>query len=104
MNSAIEDIAAERLRQINVERWSPEHDDQHATGQMAKAASCYAWLAAASGTLRAVFKTPPPTWPEEWGIEWWKPTDRRRDLVKAGALIVAEIERLDRKASNGGAS
>jgi hypothetical protein len=30
--------------------------------------------------------------------EWWKPTNRRRDLVKAGALILAEIERLDRAA------
>lgn len=31
--------------------------------------------------------------------DWWKPKDRRRNLVKAGALIVAEIERLDRLAS-----
>lgn len=33
-------------------------------------------------------------WP--WDESWWKPTNRRRDLVKAGALILAEIERLDR--------
>lgn len=33
-------------------------------------------------------------WP--WSREWWKPKNPRRDLVKAGALIVAEIERLDR--------
>lgn len=32
-----------------------------------------------------------------YGYEWWKPTNRRRDLVKAAALILAEIERLDRK-------
>jgi len=36
-------------------------------------------------------------WP--WGKEWWKPSDRRRDLVKAGALIAAEIDRLDRAKS-----
>ena len=36
-----------------------------------------------------------------WDSEWWKPKDRRRDLIRAGALIVAEIERLDR---NKGAS
>jgi hypothetical protein len=36
-------------------------------------------------------------WP--WSREWWQPKDRRRDLVRAGALIVAEIERLDRAAS-----
>lgn len=34
------------------------------------------------------------SWP--WNGRWWKPTNRRRDLIKAGALIVAEIERLDR--------
>jgi hypothetical protein len=35
-------------------------------------------------------------WP--WDLKWWKPTTPRRDLVKAAALIVAEIERLDRAA------
>jgi len=30
-----------------------------------------------------------------WAREWWKPKDRRRDLIRAAALIVAEIERLD---------
>jgi hypothetical protein len=42
-------------------------------------------------------------WPPTWGAEWWKPTGahddlnaRRRDLVKAGALVIAEIERIDR--------
>jgi len=34
-----------------------------------------------------------------WERAWWKPTTRRRDLVKAGALILAEIERLDRAAA-----
>jgi hypothetical protein len=36
----------------------------------------------------------PARWP--WSQDWWKPTNPRRDLVKAGALIAAEIERLDR--------
>ena len=35
-------------------------------------------------------------WPHTWDASWWKPKDRRRDLVRAGALIIAEIERLDR--------
>jgi hypothetical protein len=34
-------------------------------------------------------------WP--WAAEWYKPTDRRRDLVKAASLLLAEIERLDRQ-------
>lgn len=33
-------------------------------------------------------------WP--WDEHWWKSTTRRRDLVKAGALVAAEIERIDR--------
>ena len=33
-------------------------------------------------------------WP--WAASWWKPKNRRRDLVRAAALIVAEIERIDR--------
>jgi hypothetical protein len=31
-------------------------------------------------------------WP--WSFEWWKPKDRIRNLVRAGALIAAEIDRL----------
>lgn len=39
---------------------------------------------------------PDPFWP--WQRKWWKPKDPRRDLVRAGALIIAEIERIDRAA------
>src|SRR5207302_1652935 len=79
--SAIEDIAAERKRQIEVEGWDSQHDDNHDNGELAKAAACYA-------------VGDPMEWP--WSLQWWKPRDRRRDLVRAGALIVAELERLDR--------
>ena len=96
MAQAFYDLLAERLRQVDDEGWSPEHDDQHAVGELAKAAGCYAWIAGQSDELRLIFDAPPPTWPSNWGSDWWKPTDRRRDLVKAGALILAEIERLDR--------
>jgi hypothetical protein len=37
-------------------------------------------------------------WP--WDKVWW-PSDRRRNLVKVGALILAEIERIDCLRSNG---
>lgn len=96
LSSAAIDVLAERDRQQDVEGWTPEHDDAHDDGEMAKAAACYAWISAQSNTLRDVFDGPPPTWPSEWDSWWWKPTTRRRDLVKAGALILAEIERLDR--------
>lgn len=85
------DVKAERQRQVSVEGWTPEHDDEHTEAEMALAASCYA--ATAGGYAKGQM---PPHWP--WAREWWKPTYGRRDLIKAGALILAEIERLDRAA------
>ncbi len=90
------DVQAERRRQITAEGWTPEHDDEHADGQMAQAAGCYALHAGGIGTDwpdgrqngAALF------WP--WDKDSWKPTTPRRDLVKACALALAEIERLDR--------
>jgi hypothetical protein len=87
MSKALDDITLERQRQVNQEGWTPEHDDEHDAGELAAAASCYA-----DPTIATTFL--PTRWP--WDREWWKPTDQRRNLVKAGALIVAEIERLDR--------
>lgn len=81
---ALADVAAERRRQIEAEGFTPDHDDAYQAGDLSAAASCYA-----IGTT--VY------WP--WERSWWKPTERRRDLVKAGALIVAEIEHLDRRAA-----
>lgn len=89
--AAIDDVMAERERQNAVEGWTAEHDDTHSDGQMALAAGCYALNAA---TERFSDGIVPMFWP--WAREWWKPKDRRRDLVRAAALIVAEIERLDR--------
>ena len=98
MDSVIDEIAAERRRQIEVVGWSLEHDDEHDTGSLARAAACYANNAAdmADGLPGDVF--PAAHWP--WDQRWWKPKGARRDLVRAAALIVAEIERLDRKAES----
>jgi hypothetical protein len=82
----IDEIAAERRRQIEVEGFSAAHDDRHAEGELAEAAACYAVR-----RLNA-------RWP--WDLEWWKPKGIRRNLIKAAALIIAEIERLDRAAAN----
>lgn len=89
---AARDVLAERRRQIEAEGWTPEHDDQHGTGELARAAACYAIPMTTTEALE-VFRL---TWP--WDLRWWKHADRRRNLVKAGALILAEIERLDRAA------
>jgi hypothetical protein len=98
---AILAIQAERRRQVNVEGWTPEHDDTHANGELADAAACYAIVPRplVAGTMASIFER---LWP--WSREWWKPADRRRNLIKAGALIVAEIERLDRAAKARGES
>lgn len=98
VTEAARDVLAERQRQVETEGWTPKHDDEHQHGEMAGAAACYAlrnvqhWGAAqAAASL----------WP--WDEKWWKPSDNRRNLVKAGALIIAEIERIDRLAAlNGG--
>lgn len=82
VRGVLSDISAERWRQINEEGWSPEHDDDHDKGELANAAACYA------------IGDPMGLWP--WELSWFKLGDRRRNLVKAGALIIAEIERLDR--------
>ena len=83
--SALDDIAAERRRQIEVHGWTPDHDDEHAHGEIANAAADFAMpgqhpmLSSWAYGSKVVDKEP-----------------RRQQLVKAGALIVAEIERLDR--------
>lgn len=91
--NALKEIAAERKRQIEKEGWSFEHDDEHDDGSLAQAAAWYATRhadAPASGHARAA-------WPSSWAWSWKKPKDAHRNLIIAGALILAEIERLDRK-------
>lgn len=83
---SVADVIAERQRQISAEGWTPEHDDAHKAGELAMAGAAYA--------MHYYIKGLPPTWPWDWS--WWKPTNERRNLVKAAALILAEIDRLDR--------
>ncbi|MFP2377802.1 hypothetical protein ACLEUY_16890 [Enterobacter ludwigii] len=90
---AILDVISERQRQRSVEGWTSEHDDAYQNSELADAAACYAIHAHNQG-----FSTP-AHWP--WAPEWWKQSGARRDLVKAGALILAEIERVDRSAGKG---
>ncbi len=91
---ASEDVLTERRRQIEQEGFDHKHDDQDdQPGDLARAAACYAIAAAYYPHDDVAIVR---FWP--WLDTWWKPTDRRRNLVKAGALIIAEIERLDRTA------
>jgi hypothetical protein len=98
--SAIADIAAERTRQVEVEGWSAAHDDTHETGDLAYAGACYALAGtgpALKEWLRLIIDR---LWP--WDRGWYKIANKskRQRLVVAGALIVAEIERLDRSSVN----
>lgn len=94
--SVLDEIEDERFRQITKEGWTVEHDDEHARGEMSAAASCYAANACLNVSGEPSYATghPPTAW--MWGAEWWKPQGARRDLIRAAALIVAEIERIDR--------
>lgn len=95
MNGA-ELIAQERERQIAEEGWTPEHDDEHSAGELALAGAIYAWPAPRPLLVKKA-------WP--WDRKWWKPEGelnmdkarrcelRVKELVKAGALIAAEIDR-----------
>jgi hypothetical protein len=106
VTEAAQDVLTERRRQVEAEGWTPEHDDTHANGEIARAAGLYALVAGSDPTtyrnardgyaLNDHHAEAMKLWPWDWS--WFKPTNRRRDLVKAGALILAEIERLDRTA------
>lgn len=102
-------IVAERQRQIEVEGWTPEHDREHHVGELGRAARCYitaAWQmeyahryygeeqpGALAERVEQVMREVPVDWP--WDEDWWKPTpDPIRNLVKAGALVAAELDRL----------
>lgn len=102
-SKAVADVLFERVRQRNVEGWTEAHDDEHIGGELAMAAACYAdpfSLALDENNTIApqaiMDEELPFRFPETWSGHWWKPSTERRDLVKAGALILAEIERLDR--------
>lgn len=99
--SAIDEIVAERKRQIEVEGWSAQHDDvEHPHGELALAAACYA---APSAVIMEYPESVPVSdsrrlvWP--WERQWWKPKDERRNLIRSAALLVARIEQLDRQSS-----
>lgn len=94
--SPLQIIVAERRRQVTSEGWTSEHDDEHTDGSLAQAAACYAMHPGEPDSFAAM--DPPELWP--WDPSWWKPSpdDRMRELAKAGALILAEMERLHRAA------
>src|SRR5262245_2876617 len=104
--TVIDEIAAERARQIHQEGFTLDHDDRYDDLELAKAALSYTehylrrqWLLSHPGNPMGAVKAyqdakEPSEWP--WASERWKPKNPRRDLIRAAALIIAEIERMDR--------
>lgn len=97
-SAATRDVIAERDRQIKAEGYDLEHDDAHQNNEIAAYATFYA-MPPATRNWPAQETGYGMTWgqaiiPADWGPP--KTCDRRQELVKAAALLVAEIERLDR--------
>lgn len=95
--NGVELIAAERKRQVEAEGWTPEHDDQHENNELVYAAYAYTLPDGERPGITINGKFTPSCWP--WEQAWWKPSpeNRVRELAKAGALIAAEIDRLQRQ-------
>ena len=93
-------ITLERQRQIQQEGWTPDHDAQHQDSELAFAACYYAMPCML--LRRCGNEEPCPVHPDEfftetgWDKKWAKREEksRIRRLVVAGALIAAEIDRL----------
>lgn len=91
--SAIQLVTEKYRKQIGKEYI----EGDNSKGELAQAASCYAMpkglrILNDSGKLAGI----PYQWPDSWYLQWWKPSpeDRIAELVTAGALILAEIDRL----------
>lgn len=96
LDTLLADLKIERLAQITREGYTTEHDDAHTGGELAQAAAGYAY----AGPLVARDERNQVQgfmlWP--WPIETWKPGLYRSNLLRTGALVLAELERLDRLA------
>lgn len=89
--TGIDLIGDERARQIDSEGWAPDHDDEHDASELAWAAVCYAAPSPVRVEIRPGEDGDP--WPFAEGYDKRAKSSRIRELVKAGALIAAEIDR-----------
>lgn len=85
------DVLAERRRQVEREGWTPAHDDLYSAAELPRAAAAY--------VLNGANDKAPCIWP--FHAKWWKPRDARANYVRAAALLLAEIERIDRASLQG---
>lgn len=92
----IELIAQERQRQIEVEGWTPSHDAKHTEGELANAAAYYAMTDDLISFIDDKWGNDMHLYIWPFDLKWLKrtPKNRIKELQKSGALIAAEIERL----------
>ena len=83
--TGIELITKERERQIKEEGYTIEHDDSHYSGELAQAARAYYY------NDKTIFP---------WDLSFFKPITKTLNYEKAGALVLAEIQRLTRLKNN----
>lgn len=94
MRKILTQIEVERLRQISQESYSTVHDDRHKDGALALAAAAYLGAALRANQLAEQDDVEELVAVAPWSIGRFKTP--RNSLIKAAALIVAELERLDR--------
>ncbi len=97
LTQAQRDVLRERAEQVTREGFDTAHDDKYRPGVLANAAAAYALGAAdkiGSNGIAGFFVQPSRVWP--FSPAWWKPKDPRTAMVKAAALLIAEIEKMDR--------
>lgn len=94
--TALELVAAERARHLNEEGWTPENDDLYVNEELPRAAAEYLLVQDFRNNTEHEEVGPSFNWP--WRHTFFKPSpgDRKRELVKAASLVLAEIERLQR--------
>lgn len=100
-------VTRERIRQITQERFTEAHDDEHTDGELAIVGAIYAVAGLEGISVRRLLPQDSEmharyidAWPNSWDQEWDKREqfDQLRCLSIAGALICAEIDRLQRLA------
>jgi hypothetical protein len=87
-------IIQERTRQVSSEGFKQSDDDKYVKGELARAAYAYESSAEEIYKTHAVPTVAPDYWP--FDKSWFKSHSSFRDLVKAGALYMAEAERAER--------
>lgn len=103
MKTGIKLIAEERKRQIEVEGYTKQHDSNHKASEFVYAAIAYTEAAKVGVICQEIGNTNENDIMRKkfgmglyfpWGQTNFKPTTNIRDLVKAGALIAAAIDRM----------